>query len=186
VTTEELALEVERLRGVLARIESLVWYEPQDDDDTVESVRAMVRERDEARAEVERLKDRCASYSEDVESLNGCVSRMETALYEARDEAAKLRERVRVVERERDEWKARATFAEKELSDAFGLPPTIGPSGGESKRVVDRLRAERRQLRRRLVECRPWVGVCPLEPAKINEVCLVRDLADDTLEEVKE
>jgi hypothetical protein len=90
------------------------------------------------------------------------------------------------VERERDEWKARATFAEKELSDAFGLPPTIGPSGGEAKRVVDRLRAERRQLRRRLVECRPWVGVCPLEPAKINEVCLVRDLADDTLEEVKE
>ncbi len=65
MTTEELALEVERLRGVLARIESLVWYEPQDDDDTVESVRAMVRERDEARAEVERLKDRCASYSED-------------------------------------------------------------------------------------------------------------------------
>jgi cell division protein FtsB len=27
-------------------------------------------------AEVERLKDRCASYSEDVESLNGCVERL--------------------------------------------------------------------------------------------------------------
>lgn|GEM_PF-3096411 len=53
MTTEELALEVERLRGVLARIESLVWYEPQDDDDTVESVRAMVRERDEALAEAQ-------------------------------------------------------------------------------------------------------------------------------------
>lgn len=52
MTTEELALEVERLRGVLARIESLVWYEPQDDDDTVESVRAMVRERDEARRDL--------------------------------------------------------------------------------------------------------------------------------------
>lgn len=49
----------------------------------------------------------------------------------------------------------------------------------------DKLRAERRQLRARLVECRPWVGVCPIEPAKIHEVCLVRDLADDTLEEVK-
>lgn len=61
MTTEELALEVERLRGVLARIESLVWYEPQDDDDTVESVRAMVRERDEARAEVERLREAAAS-----------------------------------------------------------------------------------------------------------------------------
>lgn len=99
MTTEELALEVERLRGVLARIESLVWYEPQDDDDTVESVRAMVRERDEARAEIERLKDRCASYSEDVESLNGCVSRLESALYEARDEAAKLRDERRMFRR---------------------------------------------------------------------------------------
>jgi hypothetical protein len=28
------------------------------------------------------------------------------------------------------------------------------------------------------------VGVCPLEPAKINEMCLIRDLADDTLNEV--
>ena len=47
-------------------------------------------------------------------------------------------------------------------------------------------KAERRQLRRRLVECRPWVGVCPLEPARINEMCLVRDLADDSLAKVPE
>jgi len=53
-------------------------------------------------------------------------------------------------------------------------------------REVDKLRAERRQLRRRLVECRPWVGVCPLEPARINEVGLIRDLAKDTLDEVPE
>lgn len=52
-------------------------------------------------------------------------------------------------------------------------------------REIDRLRHERRNLRARLEECRPWVGVCPLEPAKIKEVCLVRDLADDTLKEVK-
>jgi hypothetical protein len=135
---------------------------------------ALTAQCEAAEAKIERLKDRCTSYSEDVESLNECVARLETALYEARDEAVKMR----------DEWKSRATYAEKELSDAFGLPPTIGPSGGEAKRVVDRLRAERRQLRRRLVECRPWVGVCPLEPAKINEMCLIRDLADDTLNEV--
>jgi hypothetical protein len=93
---------------------------------------------DGSQDEVERLKDRCASYSEDVESLNGCVLRLESALYEARDEAA-------------------------------------------------RLRAERRQLRRRLVECRPWVGVCPFpnQPG-FDEMIAVRDLADDTLEEVKE
>jgi prophage DNA circulation protein len=89
-------------------------------------------------AEVERLKDRCASYSEDVESLNGCVARLEAALYEARDEAAKLR-------------------------------------------------AERRQLRRRLVECRPWVGACPYPNTPgFDEVMAIRGLADDTLAEVKE
>jgi hypothetical protein len=141
----------------------------EDPDTAHHAVRARVAERDAAVA-------KAAAYERDW--------------YDAKSEfgtaTAKLRERVRVVERERDEARARATFAEKELSDAFGLPPTIGPSGGEAKRVVDRLRAERRQLRRRLVECRPWVGVCPLEPAKINEACLVRDLADDTLEEVKE
>ena len=49
----------------------------------------------------------------------------------------------------------------------------------------DNLRAERRQLRARLVECLPFVGVCPLEPNRIQLVQLVRDLADDTLEEVK-
>lgn len=93
---------------------------------------------DGSRDEVERLRDRCASYSEDVESLNGCVARLETALYEARDEAAKLR-------------------------------------------------AERRQLRRRLVECRPWVGVCPFpNHPGFSEMLAIRDLADDTLEEVKE
>lgn len=49
----------------------------------------------------------------------------------------------------------------------------------------DKLRAERRQLRARLVECLPFVGVCPLEPNRIQLMHLVRDLADDTLEEVK-
>jgi len=52
---------------------------------------------------------------------------------------------------------------------------------------VDKLRADRRQLRRRLVECRPWVGVCPFpnQPG-FGEMLAIRDLADDTLAEVKE
>lgn len=50
---------------------------------------------------------------------------------------------------------------------------------------VTKLRAERRQLRARLVECLPWVGVRAFDPAKIPEVRLVRDLANDTLAEVK-
>ena len=49
----------------------------------------------------------------------------------------------------------------------------------------DEQRAERRQLRARLVECLPFVGVRPLEPNRIQLMLLVRDLADDTLEEVK-
>jgi hypothetical protein len=62
--------EVERLRGALARIEALVWYEPEDEDDLVEAVRVMacerneaikqsrhaLRERDAAHAEAERLR----------------------------------------------------------------------------------------------------------------------------------
>jgi hypothetical protein len=49
----------------------------------------------------------------------------------------------------------------------------------------DKARAERRQLRTRLVECLPFVGVCPLEPNRIQLMNLVRDLADDTLAEVQ-
>lgn len=51
---------------------------------------------------------------------------------------------------------------------------------------IDKLRAERRQLRARLVECRPWVGVCPFPNTPgFSEMLAIRDLADDTLEDVK-
>lgn len=55
----------------------------------------------------------------------------------------------------------------------------------DARDEIDKLRAERRQLRTRLVECLPFVGVCPLEPHRIQLMLLVRCLADDTLEEVK-
>lgn len=52
---------------------------------------------------------------------------------------------------------------------------------------VDKLRSERRQLRARLVECRPWVGNTPYPNTPgFTEMIAIRDLADDTLEEVKE
>jgi hypothetical protein len=54
----------------------------------------------------------------------------------------------------------------------------------DARDEIDKLRAERRQLRTRLVECLPFVGVCPLEPNRIQLMLLVRVLADDTLEEV--
>ena len=46
---------------------------------------------------------------------------------------------------ERDEWESRAAYAENQLSGAFGLPNTIGPSEGEAKRIVDWLRNRRSQ-----------------------------------------
>jgi hypothetical protein len=54
----------------------------------------------------------------------------------------------------------------------------------DARDEIDKLRAERRQLRTRLVECLPFVGVCPLEPNRIQLMLIVRGLADDTLEEV--
>jgi phage shock protein A len=64
----------------------------------------------------------------------------------------------------------------------------------EARGEVERLRrernkliSERRQLRARLVECRPWVGVLPYPGTpEFNEMIAIRDLADDTLEEVKQ
>ena len=50
---------------------------------------------------------------------------------------------------------------------------------------TDKLRAERRLLRDRLVACLPFVGICPREPDRIQLMRLVRDLADETLEEVQ-
>ena len=89
----------------------------------------LIRERDEARAKAD-------TYERDW--------------YEAKSEfgtaTAKLRERLRAAERERDEWRSRAEFAEMELSEAFGLPALIGPTRGEAKRIVDLLRSQMRQV----------------------------------------
>jgi hypothetical protein len=52
---------------------------------------------------------------------------------------------------------------------------------------VERLRADRRQLRARLVECRQYIGFVPWPNTKgMTEMLAIRDLADDTLDEVRE
>lgn len=61
-----LQAEVKRLRDVLARIEALVSYEPDDEDDLVEAVQAMRRERDEARAEVARLRHHASGMEDEL------------------------------------------------------------------------------------------------------------------------
>lgn len=50
-----------------------------------------------------------------------------------------------------------------------------------------KLRAERRQLKHRVMECLKWVGVVPYpNTTGFSEMSAVRDLAIDTLEEIKE
>lgn len=51
-------------------------------------------------------------------------------------------------------WKLRASHAERELSEAFGLPATVGPATGEAKRVVDALRARAETAEALLIERR--------------------------------
>lgn len=51
---------------------------------------------------------------------------------------------------------------------------------------VYRLEVERAQLLNRVKELLPWVGVCPLEPAKIREMYILKDLAEDSLKEIRE
>jgi hypothetical protein len=126
--------------------------------------------------EVERLRARVAELEHPRSYLPPGVERAE-AVFAAS---------VLAIEQERDTWRARAEFAERELSQAFGLPGTIGPAPGEAARIVQRLRGERAVLRARLVGCRSWVGVCPWPGAPAwSEVIAQRELADDTLEEIK-
>ncbi len=59
----------------------------------------------------------------------------------------------------------------------------------QAQRIGDALRAlqaQVKQLRARLADCRPWVGVCPWPGTPAwSEVIAARELADDTLEEIK-
>lgn len=81
----------------------------------------------------------------------------------------------------------------KRIDAALAEP--VSPVLGENARLDamwqqlvrerDEARAERAQLRARLVECRPFVGFCPLNSEDIQQMILVRHLADDTLAEVK-
>lgn len=70
VDTDALSAEVSRLRA---------------ERDLAEKQIAQLR------SEIAQLNDRCESYSEDVNSLNSCLTKLEEALYASRDEAANLR-----------------------------------------------------------------------------------------------
>ena len=103
----------------------------------------------------------------DIHSCGPTCSRQACVLTRERDEARALAAKVA------DAWRAKVEEVENERN--------------ARAREVDKLRAERRQLRRRLVECLAWVGRTPYpNTAAFNEMIAVRDLADDTLKEVPE
>lgn len=172
--------------------------------DTIESLR---RERDEARAEVARLQERistqddglrygwkvCADLMARIEGLRGKLDALAIAheldlvmiWHEATEaihppgSAREVAEEVRSLRQERNiaheaiaEWRRKVEKTENQAN--------------ANARKIDKLVNERRQLRARLVECRPWVGVCPFpNTPRFSEMIAIRDLADDTLEEVK-
>ena len=55
-----------------------------------------------------------------------------------------------VLQRQLAEWRSRAEYAERELSAALDLPPSIGPAEGEAKRIVETLRRDRDEARAEL------------------------------------
>ena len=50
---------------------------------------------------------------------------------------------------------------------------------------VENLERERHILLARLKEVMPWVGMCPLQPADIHTMHIVKDLAQDALREIQ-
>lgn len=129
MTTDELMAEVERLRGVLARIESLVWYQPDDDDDLVEAVRAMVRERDEARCARNQLAD-------DVDALAREAARARAERDKARSDLARCRE---VQAATAEGWRHEVA----EVASIVGAPPHTAELAACVRAEVERLRRER-------------------------------------------
>lgn len=112
-------------------------------------------ERDKARAEVER-RDR--EHEALVETAQKALAYVTAERDEARAEVERLRDAGTVLVRSLERMTAER----------------------------DKLSSERRQLRARLVECRPWVGVLPYpNTPEFSEMLAIRDLADDTLEEVQ-
>lgn len=169
ISIEELTVEIARQRDVLKRIEALVWYEPEDDDDLVEAVRVMACERNEAlsqirgrqaefaelHAEVERLRarvrlvDRSTAY-EGTAFSDGESSQEDLAIVASeRDEARSERERLR---RERDYALAEVSRRDREhdalVETAQKALAHVASERDEARAEVERLRTALAQAQR--------------------------------------
>lgn len=130
------------------------------------------RQRDEARAEVERLR---ASRLPDVEyaRLDAMWQELVRERDSAKAEVSRLNAQLESVAAENH---ARAQRESVSLEDWKKL-----------REENDQLRYERRMFRRRIAECLPWVGCAPYPNTPgFTEMIACRDLAQDTLDEVPE
>jgi hypothetical protein len=130
------------------------------------------RERDEARAESARLQERVATQDDGLRYGEKVCADLMTQ-----------------IEGLRGKLDALATAHERDLIAIWRVLGNYHEPPSSSESVIDAvqlMRDERRQLRARLVECRPWVGVVPYPNTPgFSEMIAIRDLADDTLEEVE-
>ena len=206
--------EVARLREEVARLNALLASVTDENQDRAKREARSLEDWRELRAENDRLKASRlpdveyarldTMWQELVRERDAAVVKAtahERDWYEAKSEfgtaTAKLREKVRTLEsalttetrvsldyqNQRDELRAQLAFLREEYGANAGNG-TLTRDALEQKIQV--LIHERRQLRARLVECRAWAGRCPYPntPA-FDELISVRELADDTLEEVK-
>jgi DNA repair exonuclease SbcCD ATPase subunit len=148
-----------------------------------------VSERDEALAQVARrereheaLLETAQKALEQVEAERDEARAQRDNLLDASKEGAWMA-RALDAERERDDLRAQLAF----LRDEYGVNADNGTLTRDAlEQKIQVLIDERRQLRARLVECRAWAGRCPYpDTPAFDELISVRELADDTLEEVK-
>lgn len=108
---------------MLTRIAAAMGCAPADDDDLVEAVRLLVAERDEAEAEVTRLREAMRRQSAAVRMHQSAREQMDahdqaTLASLAGQDRAALIEELAAARRERDDWNARATALENERDEA--------------------------------------------------------------------
>lgn len=158
--------DLEQIKNHISNISSVaVMYVPE----LIEAVEQLLAERVE-------LKGTVANLSYSLDARTECAAWQEGDLRKDLDAA-------------RTDLTAAAEAHERDIikiSRALGNYHEPPGSVDELVEAISKLRHEKRQLRSRLVECRPWVGVCPTLPQGIHDVCLIRDITDDSLEEVKE
>lgn len=206
ISIEELTVEIARQRDVLKRIEALVWYEPDDEDDLVEAVRAMACERDEARRDLGAILaviHRDGGHHTGEFGVSQSVADAHATwavVVRERDEARAERDHERTVAneqlarahdavRERDEARAEVERLRGDLAQTQELVrlAKMITSGLQNERdevraEVERLRAERDK---QIAEAASWRATARDKGSSSREVARERDEARAEVERLR-